>query len=923
MYDEDLEEDASRIMKDLSLFEVPTRECYSANSSTLKKSETSAGEEFSKKRDLYANLNLDPHSDHKIYQNVTSESFYAKIRPKMSGYEGDGDQNSKAQMDPRAFSAAYLSAMKQADIIYANRSLGAIESLVKSGQIVKTKDPPAYSKMDRASVIAAAKFPTPKQPAPVSNQSVPLSNGLHYSLSGSTSSISTKSFLQDQGKYTNIPNKNLLGSIATITSRHSHDSLHSSPRSSLSSSSGSRESQNSGSPRTSYTGPIYENLSSVRGVNSTLTTNIPKISQTTIPQEVNLSRPSSVLGSRRPSSCLGVVSKPPPPYPYPNNADTPPYPYANSTETPSYPYPNNTETEPPIYANLQELSLEPHMSPAPSLNNVYSNVPAHKPAPSYPYASVTSRNTSVISGICRDYPLVSAGYSCQPVSATNVYQVSSGSTPQYQHATGLTGNASYPSPNNPLIKSYNLGNASNSFTPIQNQMASGQSISGSTQSLLSNHNLQSMSPSLVASTHSLLLGQSANHNQQLPNHSGSQSLLPNYEMHSGSSMQRLIAGNPNLQNLLVDHNLHAASQSLPPKYNPQSGSTHSLIMSGNLQSGRNSPSVHSGHALPSYSPQSGSTHSLSGNHSSGNLPSLHNLQSSNLHAGSQSLLPNYNLQSSNHNLSSSTQSMHNLQGSQSHLPQSSHTGSQSLLPNYNSAMSSASSTHSLNNKPNLTSSTQSLNKPSHSREPSMIVKMQLPLPAHSRIMTSSSVAQRQVVSGQLPSVHNGAVSGHLLPNSRASVVSSHLPHNGSGVVSGHQLHRVSSGQQIYSGQANVVSSGQQQVYNGRATMVSGQLLHNDRAVTDVGQLMPPPPPYPGSGFKTNTLLNSKTLLPYNVTPPRQKGPTEAEKKIEALTKQIEDEMETNPEGDFFGEFIFTFESILPGLIAGCFYYTMP
>nr|XP_050026175.1 LIM domain-containing protein jub-like [Dermacentor andersoni] len=64
------------------------------------------------------------------------------------------------------------------------------------------------------------------------------------------------------------------------------------------------------------------------------------------------------------------------------------------------------------------------------------------------------------------------------------------------------------------------------------------------------------------------------------------------------------------------------------------------------------------------------------------------------------------------------------------------------------------------------------------------------------------------------------------------------------------------------------------------------------------QALPPPPPYPG--YKPNT-LNTKTLLPYNVTPPRPKGPTEAEKKIEALMRQIEDELEQNPpEGEFFG-----------------------
>ena len=56
-------------------------------------------------------------------------------------------------------------------------------------------------------------------------------------------------------------------------------------------------------------------------------------------------------------------------------------------------------------------------------------------------------------------------------------------------------------------------------------------------------------------------------------------------------------------------------------------------------------------------------------------------------------------------------------------------------------------------------------------------------------------------------------------------------------------------------------------------------------------------------YKLNT-LNSKTLLPYNITPPRQKGPTEAEKKIEALMREIEDEMENNPpESEYFGKYL--------------------
>ena len=106
---------------------------------------------------------------------------------------------------------------------------------------------------------------------------------------------------------------------------------------------------------------------------------------------------------------------------------------------------------------------------------------------------------------------------------------------------------------------------------------------------------------------------------------------------------------------------------------------------------------------------------------------------------------------------------------------------------------------------------------------------------------------------------------------------------------------------------------------------------------------PPPPPYPGSRpgpitipvnsvpnlssgpSYTNALVNSqfvtsggsnlstpsssrsnlatspyKTPLPVQITPPKPKGPTEAEKKIEALTHELESQMDKNPQGDYYG-----------------------
>lgn len=50
------------------------------------------------------------------------------------------------------------------------------------------------------------------------------------------------------------------------------------------------------------------------------------------------------------------------------------------------------------------------------------------------------------------------------------------------------------------------------------------------------------------------------------------------------------------------------------------------------------------------------------------------------------------------------------------------------------------------------------------------------------------------------------------------------------------------------------------------------------------------------------MYSGKNLLPYYVTPPRQTGPTEAERKIEELTRQLEEEMEKQEEeGEYFGE----------------------
>ncbi|XP_063216074.1 LIM domain-containing protein jub-like isoform X3 [Bacillus rossius redtenbacheri] len=70
------------------------------------------------------------------------------------------------------------------------------------------------------------------------------------------------------------------------------------------------------------------------------------------------------------------------------------------------------------------------------------------------------------------------------------------------------------------------------------------------------------------------------------------------------------------------------------------------------------------------------------------------------------------------------------------------------------------------------------------------------------------------------------------------------------------------------------------------------------SVPVVREVRCPSPTQPGGKAKPAI---GKTLLPYNVTPPRPMGPTEAERKIEELTRQLEEEMEKQEEeGEYFG-----------------------
>lgn len=70
---------------------------------------------------------------------------------------------------------------------------------------------------------------------------------------------------------------------------------------------------------------------------------------------------------------------------------------------------------------------------------------------------------------------------------------------------------------------------------------------------------------------------------------------------------------------------------------------------------------------------------------------------------------------------------------------------------------------------------------------------------------------------------------------------------------------------------------------------------------------PAPSPTPSSvsqvsGGSRGSGGRGKSLLPYSITPPRPAGPSEAQRKIEELTRQLEEEMERqDEEGEYFGK----------------------
>lgn len=200
-YSDDLEHDASGFMRDLSLFEVPgSSERFPANSTTPRRSDTSASEDFVKKRDVYlASLQS---SRNQQQQNIND---YGKILASKKCYDRNGNASS-------------------------SRSVGAIESLtVPPFPPVGRLDGMGRLPLNRASVIAASKFATPRQPAAV---------GTHSGHSSPRSSLSSSS----------------------------RESQHSSPRASVSCVPGAIACDEPGLPPP----PIYANLHDVRRSSATV-----------------------------------------------------------------------------------------------------------------------------------------------------------------------------------------------------------------------------------------------------------------------------------------------------------------------------------------------------------------------------------------------------------------------------------------------------------------------------------------------------------------------------------------------------------------------------------------------------------------------------------------------------------------------------
>lgn len=386
IYDEEIESDAAKFLNDLSLFEVPTREYFHPSSTTPKRSQTTADAEFEKKRDIYANL----YENCKPYGNVYANGNVTGIAPGMSAMDNSyGKILQKSANSNSAEQGQGLGGITGS--LAANRNANAVESFLVSGTETKPKE--LYAKIDRSN-IATSRFVNSntatsgnvqsddRPPAYTATSTIPSQHyqnpirTVHHPVVGNPpfDSYIATGLPINQGPKTAQP----LGPNNVVSRGGSLvDSAHSSPRSSLSSS--SRESQHSNSPRASIS-PIYENLQHFPIMRATATrvpSNAGNEMRTQPVQSVAEPIYSPILSSVSANTVKYSGLKSSVVYssanPYSGNTNSAPLSNNEANQNASA----TEDQQYPIYANLQEL--EPMIAQSHSV--VSHNIPKSNNAP--------------------------------------------------------------------------------------------------------------------------------------------------------------------------------------------------------------------------------------------------------------------------------------------------------------------------------------------------------------------------------------------------------------------------------------------------------------------------------------------------------------------------------------------------------------
>ena len=143
-------------------------------------------------------------------------------------------------------------------------------------------------------------------------------------------------------------------------------------------------------------------------------------------------------------------------------------------------------------------------------------------------------------------------------------------------------------------------------------------------------------------------------------------------------------------------------------------------------------------------------------------------------------------------------------------------------------------------------------------------------------------------------------------SSSSSIVGQKHSHIDGGHPLSHSYSATETNNGAFSVSSSVVSSSPAAI-----ATISAVINGEGRGVGGGVSLAPPPipsapkPQHQSSNSNGHSLLSREAsgkapLLPYQIAPTKSKGPTTAELKIEALMKQIEDEMDNSAAGEFFG-----------------------